>query len=465
MKSEASFVPMPARDRVSMSPAEMLARYEADLARVPDSSLLHHGRGIALMLLGRFDAAEAALSRALELAPRHADAWVTLGDMHVLRKNRNAAQAAFLQALSIDETTPGAREGFAATAGFFLRWRLSRRVARKKNDQTRRETHPEAGRAIAEAARLGKSHHHAEAIDVMRKFLEDCPGEVSATATLSALLAGLGNIDQGKQNLERLVQWWPNNVVANYSLGAFLITIGERDAGIEWLQRTLTLAPDHANAKFALSTIGVAATPQLGLDEVRGTFDAYAEKFDHDLQDNLQYRVPEMIAAQVGNKRWKRVLDLGCGTGLCGMQLRPFAEQMIGVDLSDKMLAKARERGVYDVLERGEGVAYLQRASGHFDLIVAADVLVYIGDVTALFQAVAARLTADGAFWFSVELAPQEGFRITMSRRYQHSLSYLESSAHAAGLKVAYQREIDLRKHAAEMQKGLLVALELGGVR
>ncbi len=439
--------------------------YGADLPRIPDSGVLHHGRGIALCGLNKFDEAQHAFTKALEMAPLYADAWVSMGDLHFARKEKRLARAAFLKALAIDALTPGAWAGFCDTSSWVSRWIWRRRLSAREAllRQRRRDKHPEAAAVISEAARLGKSEYHAEAINVLRACLETCPGHVNATATLCALLAGLGNVEQGRRGLERLVQWWPSSASASYCLGAYLMTVGEKEAGIKMLQRSLALDPeDKANARFALSTLGVAPLPRLADAEVRGIFDAYADKFDHDLRDNLEYRVPEIIAARIAGagRRWPCMLDLGCGTGLCGVQMRAHVDRLIGVDLSEKMLRKAQTRRIYDVLQVGEAASYLERSSESFDLMIAADVLVYIGDVTALFGAVAARLARAGEFWFSVEVSEREGVHITMSRRYQHSLGYLESSARAAGLRVKHQQPTDIRRHANEMQKGLLVALE-----
>ena len=457
------FVPMPARDRVAESPSDTLKKYDDELKRVPDSGLLHHGRGIILMALGRLDEARRAFDSALDFAPRHADIWVSIGELHLAQHDRAAASAAFQNALTIDDLTPGAWEGLRRATNPFKRWRVARRMAaRRRADEARLcETDPRASQVITEAARLGKMHHHAEAIDLLRKFLEQCPGHVTVTATLSALLAGLGNVAQGRAHLRRLAQWWPESALAAYYLGAYLITSGDRGAGIDSLRRALALDPqDRANARFVLATAGVEDTPQVAADEVRGIFDSYAGNFDKDLVENLEYRVPEWLAAAIGKsgRRWAHALDIGCGTGLCGVQLRARVERLVGVDLSEKMLEKARARNVYDALACVEAVEYLARASEPFDLMVAADVLIYIGDVSALFPAVAARLAPGGEFWFSVE-STSEGFHITMSRRYQHSLSYLEAMARASGLRIKYHQEIDIRRHATEMQKGLLVAI------
>ena len=462
MATTSRFVPMPSRDRETMSPSDMLARYEAELVHVPDSGLLHHGRGIALMALGRPEEAGTALERALYLAPRHADIWVSIGDLNLAKKKKALARFAFSSALSIDELTPGALDGFHKTAGFVGRWLKSRTLSaqQRAREHGRRESDPGAAQVLAEAARLGKSQHHAEAIDVIRKFLETCPGHVAATATLSALLAGLGNVTQGQVWLERLVQWWPASAQAAYCLGTYLITSGRRDAGIIWLQRALELDPqDHANARLALATLNVGDTPRLSEEEVRRAFDDYAEKFDQDLVETLEYRVPENLAMFItkSGRRWRSALDIGCGTGLCGVHLRSQVDHLVGVDLSSKMLEKARTRKIYNELECADAVAFLARPET-YDLMIAADVLIYIGDVSALFPAIAARLSPDGEFWFSVESTDQD-FHITMARRYQHSLTYLEEMAQASGLRLKYHEPTDIRRHATEMQKGLIVAL------
>lgn len=196
---------------------------------------------------------------------------------------------------------------------------------------------------------------------------------------------------------------------------------------------------------------------------VTALFDVYAPSFDDSLRGFLAYRAPERLMDAVrpvlGERKALDVLDLGCGTGLAGPLLRPFARRLEGIDLSTGMLAKARERGVYDVLRAGEITAELGASTAHHDLIVAVDVLVYIGALELLFERAARRLAPGGLFAFTVEKGTEPGYRLLPSARYAHHLDYLRGCASAAGLRPVVEREDTLRRQAGQPVIGYVVVL------
>ena len=169
----------------------------------------------------------------------------------------------------------------------------------------------------------------------------------------------------------------------------------------------------------------VAPPTQLPPGSISGLFDRYAEQFDQHLVEKLDYHVPEMIVEAVaGAERpeFLDILDLGCGTGLCGPLLRPMARTLVGVDASPEMTRKARARLVYDQLEIGDIVDVLKKSPIAFDLLVAADVLVYLGDLTPFFEAAVSALRPGGMLIFSVEGDDGDRFRMqTATRRFSHS--------------------------------------------
>ncbi len=164
-----------------------------------------------------------------------------------------------------------------------------------------------------------------------------------------------------------------------------------------------------------------------------------------------------MIAAAIDaaapGRRFARGLDLGCGTGLAGAPLRARVERLEGVDLSAAMLAKARERGLYDALEAADIVDHLRRFGAAFDLIVAADALAYCGDLQPLFAAAAAALAPGGLFAFTVETFAGEGYRLGETMRFAHAPAYVEASAAAAALSRLF-----VEAAAARREKGADVA-------
>lgn len=192
---------------------------------------------------------------------------------------------------------------------------------------------------------------------------------------------------------------------------------------------------------------------------VEALFDAFAERFDHQLVDNLEYQAPAILAEMVGvtGRRFTHMLDLGCGTGLAGPPFRAAVARLTGVDLSTAMLAKAAERGGYDALVHAEAVAFLRETPDRFDLIVAADVFSYLGDLGDILAASAEALSDEGLLAFSVEQG-ETGWRLLPSARYAHGDDYVRAAAVGVGLEVTQHRQTPLRRQAdAAIPGGLYV--------
>jgi predicted TPR repeat methyltransferase len=202
---------------------------------------------------------------------------------------------------------------------------------------------------------------------------------------------------------------------------------------------------------------------------VETLFDGFAASFDAKLS-KLYYRAPELVTAAlrraVGEPRGElSVADLGCGTGLCGPLVRPWAKRLAGCDLSVGMLLQARLRHVYDVLHKAELVYYLETQPSHFDVLTCADTLCYFGDLQPLMHAARSALQPGGYFIFTVEaLAESEaansaGYHLQPSGRYVHALAYIGDCAQTAGLRVVAARAEVLREEAGSEVQGWLLTL------
>ena len=197
-------------------------------------------------------------------------------------------------------------------------------------------------------------------------------------------------------------------------------------------------------------------------------FDDYASYFDEKLVGSLGYRVPQAIAELLGHllsetaRGSLAILDAGCGTGLCGPHLRPWAKRLDGVDLSSKMLERAARRGAYDHLERAELTAFISASPHVYDAIVAAGVFVYFGDLRDVGTAAAARLRPGGLLVFSVAaLSPDTSgdWRINPSGRYAHSERYVRRIAEDIGFDVRYLAEAVARHDSGRPVPSLLAAM------
>lgn len=267
-------------------------------------------------------------------------------------------------------------------------------------------------------------------------------------------------LDVLAQALERVPDW----VEGCFLLAEWQDDAGERDAAIDGYRRCLELDPDdRMGAVLRLALLGaVAEPPRPPPAYVVGVFDGYAEAFDSALVERLAYRVPDelhrLVMEHAGPEaRFARVLDLGCGTGLAGECFRSAADCLDGVDLSEGMIAVARRKSLYDMLEVAEAVEFTARSEGRYDLVVAADVLVYLGDLAPLFRAVARALTPCGRFAFSVEAASGNGFRLTPGHRYAHGEAYLRRVLEEAGLAIMELRPSRCRLEAGRPVDGLLI--------
>ena len=198
---------------------------------------------------------------------------------------------------------------------------------------------------------------------------------------------------------------------------------------------------------------------------VKSLFDQYARDFDEHLLDKLDYRTPDLIFdvvnAVFGDQATALdILDLGCGTGLAGRKLRSLANSLHGIDLSQEMLDKARAREVYDRLDQGDITEVTAQCGISYDLVIAADVLVYFGALLPLFSAVHAVLRDQAFFVFSVEKGSRDGFRLRSTGRYQHSFAYISDCAHEAGFEVSRDQEAVLRMQDDQPVAGYVFALQ-----
>lgn len=213
-----------------------------------------------------------------------------------------------------------------------------------------------------------------------------------------------------------------------------------------------------------LAACGNGPAPDRAADDyVTSTFDSYAETFDESLAQ-LNYRAPELIVDAVGRSVGEprarlRVLDAGCGTGLCGAGLRPFASALTGVDLSGRMLERARSKGQYDGLVQTELTAFLESNPQRFDVIASADVLIYFGDLKPILEGAAAALVDGATMVFSLEAArPGSGpFYLQENGRFAHTAAYVRQCAAQADLAISELDAVNLRTEVGEPVEGLVV--------
>lgn len=281
-------------------------------------------------------------------------------------------------------------------------------------------------------------------------------------ADYAAQLQDAGDSMAACDLMEQALELAPAWAAGWFRLGEMRETSGLIGAAVAAWRQALSLdCDDRFGASLKLALAGVAVGQQsMPAAFVETLFDQYAPKFDDALVGKLDYCVPELLDAAIaatGKQTFQRALDLGCGTGLMGERLRPRVAHLSGNDLSAEMLRQAELKGVYDTLEKANINELPPVSDGTFDLVTAADVFMYLGDLSAVIGWVAAALAPAGLFAFSVErLEAGEGFALRPSRRYAHSQNCVEDLLVRSGLGVLTVGRAIIRKDRGEPVEGLV---------
>lgn len=305
-----------------------------------------------------------------------------------------------------------------------------------------------------------------EAVRCGRQAVAIRPDYVEAHYNLGQAYKRLNKSPEAEASFRAAVRLRPDYAEAWDNLGYILQEQGKKDEAMACYQEALRLRPDFTGTRYLLAALGGhAPPPQAPPDYVRGLFDGYADHFDKHLTEALEYRIPEFLNQAVrrvitGNERELDVLDLGCGTGLCGVLFRDLARTLAGVDLAPRMIEKARTRNLYDKLLVGDVVLPLEAPGAAYDLVLAADVFIYIGDLARVFQLSKAALKPGGLFAFSVEAAPQDTtYLLRATNRYAHSEGYIRDLARTSDLaEVSCDRAV-LRKQGGAPVEGYIFVL------
>lgn len=346
---------------------------------------------------------------------------------------------------------------------------------------------------------LQEAGHLDEAIEAYRRAIALDPAHARAYSNLGVLLRATGKPEEAEAAYRTAIQLNPKYIDAYTNLGILLNSLNRTPEAVACFCRVITLRPKHPEARKLLglahcalgefdeaarifrewlegepgdpvathmlaACTGQSAPARASDKYVETTFDSFAASFESKLA-RLSYRAPKLISAVLEEvagtpARQFDMLDVGCGTGLCGPLVAPYARTLVGVDLSAKMLAQAREKQVYDELLQMELTAALRaRPAASADAIVSADTLVYFGELSGVMAAAAHALRPGGSFIFTLERATAESapdFHLEVHGRYTHAQGYVERVLRENGLEpeIGYA---DLRMESGLPVAGLVV--------
>jgi 2-polyprenyl-6-hydroxyphenyl methylase/3-demethylubiquinone-9 3-methyltransferase len=257
-----------------------------------------------------------------------------------------------------------------------------------------------------------------------------------------------------------------------YNRALALEKAGDIDAAVKAYSDVLDIDPeDHGGAAVRIASMGRGETPSKAPDAyVETLFDQHAEVFEDVLVEQLGYHVPMLVRQRLqalGLGPFKRLLDLGCGTGLTGGTLRDIVADMTGIDISEKMVEVAHEKDVYETLYVAEVEDFLEDNDEEtFDIITATDVLPYLGALEPLFFGAAENLEGGGLFIFSSETLPDRTmagrpYVVGPHQRFAHAEGYIRERLTATGFDPLEITDINVRMQDGEPTPGHLVIARL----
>jgi len=390
---------------------EAEASYRRAVALSPDYAKAHNNLGITLQELGRLDEAEVSCKQAVTLKPDYAAAHYNLGNIYLELDKLDEAEANFTRAITLNPSYAEAHSNLGVTLH-----RLKRLVD-------------------AEA-----SYQRVIALN---------PENAEAYYNLGSVRELLYRLDEAEFTLRQAISLQPDYFEAHNMLGHVYRKLGRLDEAEASYRRVLTLQPSHSTAKHMLAATTGETTEIAPLDYVERLFDMYASEFDSSLKDKLEYRTPKIIADMIMEDNESNflgsVMDLGCGTGLFGREVERVCEHLEGIDLSEKMLRRAKSKNIYDELIKGDILTHLANAKLDFNYFAAIDVFIYIGDLSDVFRLIKSRNEISGKLVFSTEDYDGDGFFLTQSGRYSHSKEYIKSLCEGFGYKLLRFKTANIR--------------------
>jgi len=396
----------------------------------PELPVAHFNLGLALNKLGKFMPAISSLRKTIKLQPSFIKAYVNMGDIHKEIKQFDEAVEAYISALNVEPENP----------------EIQKRIAYVKLLQ----------------------ENVGGAIEYYKKIIERTPSDSNTWLLMATILASDGNLVEAEKICQQGIAANSGNFKLLCEHGKILSEQGNKTDALEAFKKAKNIQPNDAEINYLISEFSDDSESSYTdkQEYIANVFDEYAETFDSHLAKRLEYRTPELIhqiSVENINDKLKKldILDLGCGTGLCGVFFKDTANSLIGVDLSGKMIEKTRDRNLYDSLYQTDIIDALEQSENKYDLIIAADVFVYVGNLSEAFNGCNKALKKGGLLVFSVESVKGETYKLRSSGRYGHSNKYIHDLALDNKFTVKASHETTIRKEGIKPIQGYIFALQM----
>ncbi|HED34791.1 MAG TPA: tetratricopeptide repeat protein [Gammaproteobacteria bacterium] len=418
-----------------------------------------HLLGIAERQQGNFKEAIKLINAAIKLNPGTAVYYNNLSQAYRASGDLNKAGVAGKKAISLDANIPEAHVNIGAI--LFENGDFNAAIEAYKKALSLRKGYIDAMLGLGDC--FLKTDQFEAGLEQFQAVLLCEKDNIAALTRTGIALRLLGRIDEAIEHYKKSIVLLPSEPDLYNNLSCLYQRENRPEEAAECLRVLLKLTPDDVVSRHSLNALEGSTTETAPAEYVRELFDNYADDFDSHLVDKLGYHTPEMLLKAILSSITKHndlaVLDLGCGTGLMGDILHEYCAHLSGVDLAPKMIDQARNRGIYHELAVGDVLEFMgSRGDASLDLVVAADVFVYIGKLDALFCEARRLLSSGGIFSFSVEVAFEKDvdFLLNETGRYSHSKSYLNALQASYGFSEEYFEKAHIRNNHGKPVYGYL---------
>lgn len=462
----------------------------------PEDNALHLHVANILKAKGLYDEAVNVLLELTETYPDYAAAFNNLGTIYFLQQKNPEALSAYQTAVALQPNY--------VDAYYNLGLALAKSGQRVEAVNTYRAIielsplHP--GAHFQLGCLLLESHQLPEALAQFSIIEKEHPFHVETQSNLALVYLRLGKLDEAKVHYIKALELTPHDsqiafnlgvismqqglvkeavdfylqavnsdadfYAAHHNLGFIFLATKNKVAALRHFDEVLRLRPHDEATRHTIKILkGDTSLSGSPPEYIRSLFDSYADHFDAHLLQALHYQVPQLFynlvqtVAEAKQAKWD-ILDLGCGTGLSGDVFKGMAKTLVGVDMSEKMLEEAAKKNSYDKLVQADLLSFLANQQEKYDLILAADVLVYFGELAAVFPAVASALRVGGLFVFDAEISLTDDYHMTESGRFVHNKSYLAKLISQSQLTILDYQVATLRTQNAETVQGHLYLLQ-----
>lgn len=424
---------------------EALRHYHQAVQLEPSYVTAHFNLGLFFLRQHDFSAASKQFNNVLALAPNHPTVHYYLGNCYLQQEDFSKAEQHYLSMLAVD---PEHRDTLNNLGVLCLKIDAGQRAVDYFTQVLALD--PDDTEARSNIANTFIEHgRHEQALTHYQELLQLNPDDIETLYNTGVALTALREFDQAQAIYQRLLAIEPNHVDALANCGCIAHELEDRSTARDYFSRVLELEPDNTYIAHMLAAQLGQTHEQAPNAYSEVVFDHYAGHYDEHLCEALSYRLPEQMMQVLQEqhllRKPLRVCDIGCGTGLFGAQIKAYCDYLLGIDLSEKMLAEAAQKGHYHELLQGDFRELLRTRANEFDLLTALDVFSYVGDLSDVMPAIARALKPGGYACFSVEPTMKPNYILQETIRYGFNHGYVMRQIRGQNLSLLTSRSVPAR--------------------